>query len=185
MNVYDFDHTIYPGDSTLDFWRFCLRRHPAAALSLPRAVLYGIGFKAGLCGREAFKACFYRFLRRIPDVEGTAAAFWRENLSKVYSWYLDRKRADDLIISASPEFLILPACRLLGVRGIASPVSPETGELLGPNCRGEEKVTRLRREYPEGSVDEFFSDSRSDAPLAGLAKRAYLVQKGNRLPWPQ
>ena len=32
MNAYDFDKTIYPGDSAAHFWRWCVRRHPAAAL---------------------------------------------------------------------------------------------------------------------------------------------------------
>ena len=27
MNVYDFDKTIYYGDSTADFYLFCLKRH--------------------------------------------------------------------------------------------------------------------------------------------------------------
>ena len=35
MNVYDFDKTIYRGDSTVDFWRHCLRRYPGAARALP------------------------------------------------------------------------------------------------------------------------------------------------------
>ena len=69
MNVYDFDHTVYPGDSTLDFWRSCIRRHPAALLPLPRAALSGAMFKAGLCTRETFKGRFYRFLRHVPDVQ--------------------------------------------------------------------------------------------------------------------
>lgn len=184
MNVYDFDGTIYPGDSTLDFWRFCLRRHPAALLALPGAVVSGAMFRAGLCSREQFKERFYRFLRRVPDAAGEAQAFWRQHLSKIYPWYLERRREDDLIISASPEFLIRPACELLGVRAIASQVSPETGALLGPNCRGEEKTVRLGQEYPGQMVEEFFSDSQSDAPLARLAQRAFLVKHGAIQPWP-
>lgn len=184
MNVYDFDHTIYPGDSTLDFWKFCVRRYPSALLSLPGAALSGALFKARLCSREAFKARFYCFLRHIPDVKDQADAFWRENLSRICPWYLAQRREDDLIISASPEFLILPACAALGVQAIASPVSPETGELLGPNCRGEEKAIRLRRAFPDEPVEGFWSDSRSDAPLARLAGRAFLVKNGTPLPWP-
>ena len=184
MNVYDFDHTIYPGDSTLNFWRFCVRRRPAALLPLPGAALSGALFKAGLRSREDFKGRFYRFLRHVPDVEEAVSAFWAENLSRIYPWYLAQKREDDLIISASPEFLILPACALLGVRGAASPVSPETGALLGPNCRGEEKTVRLRRDFPGEAVREFYSDSLSDAPLARMAGRAFLVSGGQPRPWP-
>lgn len=185
MNVYDFDHTIYPGDSTLDFWKFCLRRHPAALRALPGAVVSGGLFKLKLTSRERFKEQFYRFLRHVPEAEKEVSAFWEDSRHKIYPWYLARMREDDLIISASPEFLILPVCRLLGVRGIASPVSPETGALLGPNCRGAEKAVRLGRMYPDAPVEDFYSDSRSDAPLARLAKRAWLVKDGTPVPWPQ
>ena len=184
MNLYDFDHTIYPGDSTLDFWRFCLLRHPGALLSLPGAVLYGGLFRLGLCSRETFKGRFYRFLRHVPNAEREAEAFWDRNLSRIYPWYLERRRGDDLILSASPEFLIRPACRRLGVEGIATQVSPETGALRGPTRRGEEKAVRLRRARPEALVEEFYSDSLSDTPLARLALRAYLVKAGQPQPWP-
>ena len=35
MNIYDFDGTIYNGDSTIDFWLFTLKRHPSALLMIP------------------------------------------------------------------------------------------------------------------------------------------------------
>ena len=38
MNVFDFDKTIYEGDSTLDFILWCLRRKPGLALRLLRRV---------------------------------------------------------------------------------------------------------------------------------------------------
>ena len=38
IDVYDFDGTIYDGDSTVDFTRFCLRRHPAVLAGLPRVI---------------------------------------------------------------------------------------------------------------------------------------------------
>ena len=31
MNVYDFDKTIYDGDSSVDFYKFSLKRHPKLA----------------------------------------------------------------------------------------------------------------------------------------------------------
>ena len=35
MNVYDFDKTIYDGDSTIDFYFYCLKKHPKIILCLP------------------------------------------------------------------------------------------------------------------------------------------------------
>ena len=36
IDVYDFDGTIYDGDSTADFVLFAIRRHPNVLLGLPR-----------------------------------------------------------------------------------------------------------------------------------------------------
>jgi len=35
MNVYDFDGTIYNGDSTVDFFLFALKRKPSLLLNVP------------------------------------------------------------------------------------------------------------------------------------------------------
>lgn len=46
MNVYDFDGTIYNGDSTIDFFLYALKRNPSVLRYLPKQVwgfvLYGI-----------------------------------------------------------------------------------------------------------------------------------------------
>ena len=59
----------------------------------------------------------------------------------------------------------------------------KTGKYSGLNCHGEEKVRRYREVYGDAPIDSFYSDSRSDAPLAGLAAHAYLVHGDERNPW--
>ena len=183
MNIYDFDHTIYAGDCTLDFWWFCVRKRPSVLVALPGALLTALRFKLGLCTRETFKETFYRFLRYVPDMDHFIQAFWRENTRKICPWYMEQHRDEDLIISASPDFLIAEVCKTLGVHWLASPVDRTSGKLLGPNCRGKEKVRRLLEAFPQAEVREVYSDSPSDAPLAALAHQAYLVQKGKIRKW--
>lgn len=183
MNVYDFDKTIYNGDSTLDFWKHCLIRYPRIAVVLPAAVLYAVKFKAGICSREEFKEKFYSFLKLVPDVPSEVERFWDENWKKLKPYYLEQQKADDVIISASPEFLIRIACDRLGVTCIASAVNPKTGCLEGPNCRGEEKVRRFLQQYPDGEIDSFYSDSNSDRFMAKMAQQAYLVKGNKILDW--
>ena len=60
-----------------------------------------------------------------------------------------------------------------------------TGKIHGLNCHDEEKVRRFRLEVPEGHIENFYSDSLSDSPLAKLADRAWLVKKGKLSPWPE
>ena len=184
MNVYDFDNTILRGDSTARFCAYCLRRYPAVWADLPGQAANALLFMLKLRKKQDFKQRLLSFLRRIGDVDAAVAGFWELNFSRIKPFYREAHRPDDVVISASPEFLIAPACARLGVKTVmGSPVDRRTGVFSGPNCHGEEKVRRFREVYPDARIDDFYSDSHSDDPLARLARRAILV-KGNRLlPW--
>lgn len=183
MNVYDFDGTIYAGDSTVDFYRFVLMRRPGLLRFLPGQVGGMLLFLAGRKSRMQMKECFFRFLLKI-DGEAMAEEFWQSYSSRIYPWYLSRMQSEDVIISASPEFLLRPICRKLGIGGlIASPVDVRTGHFLGKNCRGEEKVRRFCLAYGDEPIAAFYSDSASDLPMARLAESAFLVRSGVPRPW--
>lgn len=184
MNVYDFDNTILKGDSTARFFAYCLLRRPKMWLDVPGQAVNGLLFALKLKEKQAFKERMLHFLTCIGDVDETVAAFWEKNFSRVKPWYYETQRPDDVVISASPEFLIRPACDRLGVRTVmGSPVDKHTGRFSGRNCHGAEKVRRFRQVFPEGKIDEFYSDSYSDSPLAELAERAWLVKGSERLEW--
>ena len=192
MNVYDFDNTIYDGDSSVDLYFFCLRRFPYVLTALPAQGYGGLKYllrdRRGDNGaaKTVFKEYVYRYFRSVPDLEYVAAEFWESALSKIRPWYLAQQREDDVIISASPEFLLLPACRELGIGELmASRVDPETGRYTGLNCHDTEKVARFRQRFGDAMPDAFYSDSLSDAPMAAISRTAFLV-KGERIsPWPK
>lgn len=186
MKVYDFDKTIFDGDSTAGFFLYCLRRRPALLRFLPGQGLAFLRLALGLVGKTACKQRFYRFFRGIPDIDALVADFWALRMSRVKGWYLAQRRPDDTVISASPEFLLRPACDALGVGClIASRVDRKTGVYTGENCHGGEKVARFREVFGDAPIEEFYSDSLSDAPLADLAGRAFLVDGDRLLPWPR
>ena len=174
INVYDFDKTILPYDSTEAFSLFCLRRHPRAMLSALRAVPYAALMPLRIVTKTRAKEVFYSFLAALEDVDAEVEAFWAENLKNINAWYLAQRRPDDLVISASPEFLLRPAAEALGFRLIASRVDKRSGWTLGLNCHD-----------PEVEIAEFYSDSLSDAPLARIAERAFIVKGSVLSPWPQ
>ena len=184
MNVYDFDNTLLKGDSTARFFAYCLGRYPRMWLDIPAQAANGLLFVLRLRQKQAFKQRMLHFLTLIGDVDAAVDDFWQANFSRVKAWYPPRHRDDDVVISASPEFLIRPACEKLDIRCVmGSPVDKRTGLFLGPNCHGQEKVSRFRARFPGGRIDEFYSDSRSDAPLGQLAERAFLVRGEKLLPW--
>jgi len=184
MNVYDFDNTLLRGDSSARFFAFCLGHFPRMWRDLPGQTLNALLFALRLRKKQAFKQRMFHYLTLIGDVDRAVDAFWQANLPRLKAWYPPRHRDDDVVISASPEFLIRPACAHLGIQCvIGSPVDKRSGLFLGPNCHGQEKVSRFRARFPGGKIDEFYSDSHSDDPLAALADRAWLVKGERLLQW--
>ena len=186
LNIYDFDKTIFYPDSSATFFRHCLRTIPSAVLpTLPRTAAAALRYRAGKLGAKELKEQIFSFLAKVEDIDALVADFWQKNEWRIGDWYHRQKRDDDLIISASPRFLLSPICEKLGVSLIATEMDPHTGKINGANCRDVEKPKRFRASYPDASVDRFYSDSLSDSPMAELANEAYVVKKHRHFPWPK
>lgn len=185
VNVYDFDHTVYAGDSSVDFYLFCVKKQPDILRFLPGQASAAIRCSARRLDKTAAKARFFSFLAGIEDTERMASEFWGINRRKIQPWYLEQKKDTDIVISASPEFILLPICKQLNVRLIASRVDPKTGRFTGKNCYGEEKLLRFREAFPDIEIDRFYSDSASDLPLAGLSSHAFLIYRGEKVEWKE
>lgn len=184
INVYDFDKTIYNGDSTAHFYLYCLKKHPQIALLLPIQGFFFIFFALKIMPKTKFKEKFYIFFRFIKNIEEEVEKFWDLKSDGIKKWYIKIQREDDLIISASPEFLLTPICKRLKITGLmASRVDPKTGKYTGLNCYGEEKVKRLKEKMPSVEINEFYSDSYSDQPLASLAKKSFMVVGDSLYDW--
>ena len=183
MNVFDFDGTIYDGDSSSHFYFYCLKHYPKTRKLLFRTIWYGIGFGLRIVKKKTFKQKLFSFVSKIDDLDKAIEGFWQIHEKNIKKFYLEMKQPTDIIISASPEFLLKPICDKLGVTMMATRVDKKTGLFDGENCHGQEKVRRLHEAFPEADIDEFYSDLYCDTPLARLAKKAYIV-KGERLtPW--
>lgn len=184
-NIYDFDKTIFDGDSTARFCLYVLGRNPRI---WPRFIPVGFHFLAMALKLEektqAKQALYRALLCPLRNVDEWVDSFWQKNFCRIKGWYVRQKRDDDLIISASPEFLLQPVCQKLGVQLMASRVDKKTGMYQGLNCHGQEKVRRYREKYPPEEF-EFYSDSLSDAPMARIAQKAWLVKGDCLSPWPR
>ena len=181
MNVFDFDKTIYDGDSTVDFCLYLMGRYPAVIGDFISNLPVVLRYKLGKISKTEMKESLYKCFRRVPDMDTELVRFWDKHIKNIEKWYLDIKREDDVIISASPEFLLAECCRRIGIKHlIASRVDPGTGKYEGLNCYGEEKPKRFDERFGSEcrvEIEAFYSDSYSDAPMAVISKRAYLVKK--------
>lgn len=185
MNTYDFDKTICVKDSSVTFYKYCLKKYPAAVWrTIPATLRKAAAYIAGRISTKELKEQLFSFLRYIDDIDSVVSDFWQEKFYMVGDWYLRQKRDDDIIISASPEFLLAPAAARLGVGLIGTVMDKKTGRITGENCHDREKVKRFYAQYPDAHTECFYSDSLSDSPMAEIADKAYLVKNGTLSPWP-
>jgi len=55
MNVYDFDGTIYRGDSSIDFFVYCLKHYPKTILGMPKFAVCCILYKMRRISKKELK----------------------------------------------------------------------------------------------------------------------------------
>lgn len=181
VKIYDFDKTIYDGDSSVDFYFHCLRKKPRIIWFLPKQCWHAVLYVLGIESKTVFKGHFFEYLRGVEDVEALVTSFWESNFRKIKAWYLEKDHRNDVIISASPRFLLEPAAKKLGAHTlIATEMSSKTGLITRENCYGEEKVRRFRAQFKNVTVEEAYTDSKSDLPIQSLAKKKFLV-KGHKI----
>ena len=189
IDVYDFDGTLYDGDSTADYVLFCLRRHPSLALVLPWVIAAAARLAVKRMDLTGFKSALFGAMARRIDLEAEAERFWGDarTQKKLGAWFEKTPRDLPIVIaSASPEFELRHAAAILGVGTlIGTRCEKGTGRLIGRNCKGEEKISRIREAVGDFTVRAMYTDdAKADAPLLAIAKERYLVTRASvrRLP---
>ena len=183
IDVYDFDGTIYDGDSTVDFVRFCLRRHPGMIASLPRVAAAVCSLALRRTGLTQFKSVLFGEMARRFSLEEEAARFWQDmrTRSRLGPWFFDTPRDVPVVIaSASPEFELRHAAAILGVDMlIGTRCDEQTGALIGKNCKGEEKLRRIGERMGPFEIRAMYTDdAKADGPLLAAAREKYIVEHG-------
>ena len=176
MNVYDFDGTIFPGDCAIGFCVWCMKRHPRLWFTFfPKAILNLILRKMGIMPEYLMQRKFFGYLTLIDDFDTQIERYWDKNENKISAWYLAQKRPDDLIISASPTCIIEPIAKRLGVNFMATEFDRESGVFVNNMMYAKEKAKYIIDQgFP--LIENFYSDSLADTPLALCAEKAHLVK---------
>ncbi|HSZ51207.1 MAG TPA: HAD-IB family hydrolase [Caulobacteraceae bacterium] len=183
--AFDFDGTLTVRDSFMAFliWE---AGPVSAALKLIRLAPSTLAY-LGHRDRGRIKAAALRiFLRGAPLARAQAQARAFADQARLLRpdalacWEAWKARGARMtIVSASPQFVVEPFAQRLGAdRLIATQVERDaegriTGALLGRNCRGPEKVARLRQEFgPDVRLEAAYGDTDGDREMLALAKTA-------------
>ncbi len=178
-DLYDFDGTIYDGDSGIDIFFFAIKKHPKILRRVPKIIWKAILKFLKIITMEQFKTTVFSFINDIDDLDQFVLDFWDKHEKKLKKFWLDKEsHSKDIIISASCTFWLEYIKEKYKVKElIATYVDTETGEVLGINCHGKEKVRRFYSEFPKGIVGSMYTDSVNDLPLIEEARESYLVKK--------
>ena len=185
---FDFDGTITKKDTLLEFIKFSkgkIRFYLGFIVNLPHLV----AFKLGIISNQSAKEKILRFF--FKDMPISVFKQYCEKFSKHVLPKLIRPKALKeiqrlkqnntlvVIVSASPENWIEEWAQNLQLELIASRLELDggkvTGKILGKNCHGDEKVSRIREIYDlsEYYIIAAYGDSIGDRPMLELATRAY------------
>lgn len=178
-DVYDFDGTIYDGDSGIDIFFFALKKYPKIILRIPLIIWMGLLKLLKIKKIEDFKKVVFAFVKDVDNIDDFVEEFWKKHEKKLKSfWVNKRTHSRDVIISASCVFWLNYIKEKYDVHTlIATEMDLTTGEVVGNNCHGKEKVKLFYSEFPKGIVDKMYTDSINDLPLIEEAREGYLVKK--------
>ena len=185
MNVFDFDNTIYDGESTLDLFFYYIIRKPWLLKMLPEVLKAFARYKKGDVSLTEVVDIYVPMVEkealRVFDFENDPKKFWDKHERKIKPLYQELRSEDDLIITASPDFNIEEICSRLGIkRYLTSRVNRQTGAVEFANIR-ENKIKAFFEEYGDEKIDNFYTDSpENDAPLIEAAEHAFIV-KGSKI----
>lgn len=192
--AFDFDGTLTIRDSFTSFlkWRAGPVRWLTGLVQMVPAVFAYLGDR----DRGRIKVASVReFLMGADrksleaEAERFAAEIWPRFMrpDALATWEDWRRRgAHRVIVTASPETTVAPFARrlgaenLIGTRLAFDAQDRVAGSFVGGNCRGEEKMSRLRAVYGDDmTLTAAYGDTSGDAEMiAAAAEKGYRVFTG-------
>ena len=172
LGIFDVDFTITKKETLMQFFKYMIHKDKKNIKFLPRAIFSGIMYGIGIYDEKKVKETFLKFIDGIDEKELSyivkefysdvlsnilyedAIKMMRELKSKGYKIYL---------ISASPEFYLNEFYSFKEVdKIIGTKFKFKDGkfirEMVGYNCKGEEKVRRLMEELKKDNIEVDFKE---------------------------
>lgn len=188
LAAFDFDGTITTKDSMVEYLRFL---HGSFGLFLGYVVNFFtlFAYSLGMKDRTAAKTKFlYYFMGKISveDLHKKGKEFaakkipelLRPEAMKKLQWHKDEGH-EVIIVSASFDYWLAPWCEQHNVKLICSRFAESNGriqkKLDGGNCRGQEKVNRIQKNYAGIEWDKTYAygDTSGDSEMLEWADEAH------------
>lgn len=199
LAIFDIDYTITRKETLMELFKYTIKNDKKNLKFLPRAAYCGFMYIIKFYDEKKVKETFLKFIDKIEekDLALLVKNFYNDRLQNIlYKDALNMmkdlksKGYDIYLISASPEFYVNEFYEIKEVDKIfGTKFKFENGAFLrqmdGENCKGEEKVKRLKSYLNENNIEVdfkesyMFSDSLSDKPLLDMVGKPYLINYKN------
>jgi len=195
LAIFDVDYTLTKRETLVEFYLFMMKKNPRFIKYLPKSILSSIFYVFKIHDATKTKNIFIRFIDGIEEHEmkKIVKEFYEKRLSKIlYKDAIDTIKKMKMqgykiyLISASAEFYLSEFYNIKEVdKVIGTRFIKENGlhrnKMSGENCKGEEKVKRLKEVLKKENIEVDFensymySDSLSDLPLFDIVGHPYLI----------
>lgn len=184
MNVYDFDNTIYDGESAIDFFVCFLKKDLSLLKYVPSVIKALCQYKARKItidvALERYAALVEGYCRNVDDFQSEIERFWDKNINKIKPFYYQIRKEDDVILSAGFDIVLEEMGRRTGIKNIVATKTDRENFKILDFCFRENKVKAFKARYPDVVIENFYTDSLNDQPIIDIAQNAFLV-KGNKI----
>ena len=182
MKVFDFDNTLYRGESSIDLSFYMVRYNRRILLYVPTILISLVRYKMCLMEKSEIEKLINDFFADVLTNSGNESdlinSFWETHAHKLNQRLLELIEPEDVIMTASPSFLLDGIrSRLNTDQIICTEVDVDEKKITWFNF-GENKAVRFHDLYGDRKIDEFYTDSYNDRALMKLARRVYIVKKG-------
>jgi HAD superfamily hydrolase (TIGR01490 family) len=195
LAIFDVDYTITKKETQIELFKYVIKEDKRNLIYIPRVIFSGLMYLIKVYDEKKVKESFLKFIdgKAEKELKQLVERFYKNRLSKILyedsinmMKKLKNEGYDIYLISASPEFYLYELYAIKEIdRIIGSKFSLKNGKfnrrMEGENCKGEEKVRRLKEVISEENIEVdyknsyMFSDSLSDKPLLDLVGKPYLI----------
>ena len=181
VNVYDFDNTIYDGETLVDFILYYIKTDRKIWKYVPKLIIIAIKDALHLFTVEQAIEAYASFLEgyyvNLGDTTQNVIKFWDKNEKKIKPWYAKVQKETDIIVSGSTDFILDEIMKRMGIKHyIGSSIDKKTGKFIRL-CFLENKVKAFYEIYPDKHIENFYTDSMNDKAMMDIADNVYLVKK--------
>lgn len=179
--VFDLDHTLLKINVSFEFGKHLYKRGWISPFQLLILLSYYFRHKLFNLSLEGLQEAVFKSLflgKRLSLIQEEVQLFLKKLPDMVYQPVFSRLEPDSLILSSSPDFLVVPLARKLGIEGHGSTYAVDSeGKLthIAAILDGRAKARLLP------SICTYYTDSILDLPVLQAATKCIVVRPDRQL----